>query len=269
VGLVLVTLVLAVLVGRVLGGRIERLGRVPYRGLPLLGGAALAYLAGWSLPLLGLPARWIYAAGLAVASALAVAFCLRTSALYGAGLMGAGLLANAVMVAVNGGMPVSAAAVARAGLSLPAALSDPRQVLAGPGTALRVLGAVVPVPLPVRPEVASVGDLLALAGLAQLVVTAMLPRRAVRLALPTTYTRGIRREQATETHATEASGDGRDVRRYAGCTGAAKQDEPPSRGLPPGLPAPRPAPADGTGHVRVLSPRPRPEGEPLPRAGPT
>jgi hypothetical protein len=241
VGLVLVTLGLAAVVGRVLGGRIERLARIPYRGLPLLAGAALAYLAGWSLPLLGLPARWVHAAGLTVAGALAVAFCLRTSTLYGPGLAGAGLLANALVVGVNGGMPVSAAAVARAGMSLPAALADPRQVLAGPDTALRELGAVVPVPLPLRPAVASVGDLLALAGLAQLVVTAMLPRRDARLtALAVRYTRGGR------------------------TAGRERQQHPP-----PGLPAPQAAPTAAGGHVRVLSPGPRSAGEPLPRAGPT
>jgi hypothetical protein len=151
VGLVLVTVVLAAAVGRVLGGRVDWLGRLPYRGLSLLGGVAVSYLAGWCAPLVGLQAGWAYAGGLGVAGALAFAFCLRTRTLYGADLVAAGLLANALVVAVNAGMPVSAAAVARAGASLPAVLADPRQVLAGPGTALPALGAVVPVPLPLRP----------------------------------------------------------------------------------------------------------------------
>jgi hypothetical protein len=239
VGLVLVTVVLATLVGRILGGRIGRLAGLPYRGLPLLGGAAAAYLAGWSAPLLGLPARWTYAPGLAMAGALALAFSVRTRTLYGAGLVGAGLLANALVVAVNGGMPVSAAAVARAGMNLPAALADPRQVLAGAGATLRALGAVVPVPLPVRPAVASVGDLLVLAGLAELVVTAMLPRDRGRQPGPVSrYTR-------TAPAATSVT-----------------QTGPTTQGAPAGQ-------STQAGHVRVLGPRLPAEDEALPRAGPT
>jgi len=242
VGLVLVTVVLATLVGRLLGGRTGRLAALPYRGLPLLGCAVAAYLAGWSAPLLGLPARWTYAPGLAVAGVLALAFSVRSRALYGAGLVGAGLLANALVVAVNGGMPVSAAAVARAGMSLPAALADPRQVLAGAGTALRALGAVVPVPLPLRPAVASVGDLLVLAGLAELVVTAMLPRDPSPQAGPAVrYTRTAR-----------TAGPAAQSRAGAQSRAAAQS-----------------RPAAQPGHVRVFGPRLPAEDEPLPRAGPT
>ena len=257
-GLVLLTLIMAVLVGLLLGGRLGRPGRLerlPVRGLPLLAAAAASCLAGWSAPLLGLPVRWTYAPALAVAGALAWAFSARGRTLYGAGLVGAGLLANALVLFVDAGMPVSAGAAARAGVPAQRVTADPRLVPAGPGTALRPFGAVIPVPLPVRPEVASVGDLLVLAGVAQLVVTAMLPRRAGPAGPATRYAR------------------------RPGPAAAAGDAQPPDPALPtpPTLPVGPigpippigPAGLDGTGHVRVLTPRPRTEGEPLPRAGPT
>ena len=54
--------------------------------------------------------------------------------------------------------------------------SDARHEIAGIGTRLRWLGDIVPVPLPVRPEVVSPGDVLVAAGLAELVVLGMLGR---------------------------------------------------------------------------------------------
>jgi hypothetical protein len=103
VGLVLLTLILAWFAGRVLGGRLSRLGRLPYRSLPLIGGAAVAYLAGWSAPAAGLPPRWTYAPGLAVAGLLGLALCLLGRGPHGPELIGGGLLADAVVVFANGG----------------------------------------------------------------------------------------------------------------------------------------------------------------------
>lgn len=176
-GLVLVTVVLGVLAGWAAGGRLRRLEHLPFRGLPLLGGAVLALFAGAALSLAGLPARPTYGAGLAAAGGLALAFCVRSRAVQGLGLVGAGLLLNALVVTVNGGMPVSAAAAARAGADPAAVLADARHVPAGAGTALRALADVIPVPLPLRPEVDSAGDVLVAAGLAQLLATAMLGGR--------------------------------------------------------------------------------------------
>lgn len=182
VGLVLVTLVGAVLVGWALGGRLGRLEQLPYRGMPLLAAALGAYLLGTLATLAGLPARLALTLGLAAAGVLAVLFSLRSRAVHGMGLVGAGLLVNAVVVLLNGGMPVSADAAARAGVDLSAVVADRRYVAMDDGTALRPLGGVVPVPLPLRPAVVSVGDLLVAAGLGQLVTTAMLRRPTSRSA---------------------------------------------------------------------------------------
>jgi hypothetical protein len=99
-------------------------------------------------------------------------------------------------------------------------------------TALRWLGAVIPVPLPVRPGVASVGGLLVVAGLAQFLVTGMLPRRRHRPPAPL----------------------------------AAPLPAP--RPPPPARPGGHVRLLAATEH-RTGPARPRTEGDPLPRAGPT
>jgi hypothetical protein len=98
----------------------------------------------------------------------------------GTGLVAVGLLANALVVGLNGAMPVSDAALGRAGVSTQDIVSgeDPRHELAGQGTRLRSVGDVIPVALPLRPEVVSPGDVLVAAGLAQLVVVGMRRRVA-------------------------------------------------------------------------------------------
>lgn len=175
-GLVLVTLVLAVAAGRALGGRLRRLEHLPYRGVPLLVGAVLALVAGSVLTLAGLPARPVYALGLVVAGGLALAFCRDSRAVHGVGLVAAGLLLNALMVLLNGGMPVSSAAAERAGVDARLAAADPRHVPVDSRTRLRPLADVIPAPLPFWPDVVSVGDVLVAAGLGQLVATGMLRR---------------------------------------------------------------------------------------------
>jgi Family of unknown function (DUF5317) len=176
-GLVLTTVLLAAGAGRLAGGRLRSLQRLPYRGLALLWGAVAALGAGLSLVLAGVPARAAAGGGLAVAAGLVAAFCVRSRAVPGLGLLGAGLLLNAAVGLGNGGMPVSAYAAARAGVDPAAATADERHLPAGAGTVLPWLGDVIPVPLPVRPEVVSAGDVLGAAGLGQLVLTAMLAGR--------------------------------------------------------------------------------------------
>jgi len=70
---------------------------------------------------------------------------------------------------------VSERAAGRAGVSTAAVVGglDPRHERETPATRLRLLGDVVPVPLPLRPEVVSPGDVLVAAGLGQLVLLGM------------------------------------------------------------------------------------------------
>jgi hypothetical protein len=121
----------------------------------------------------------LYPLGLAVSVALLVGFLVRNRGVRGTGLVALGLLANALVVGLNGAMPVSAHASGRAGVSTQDLLAgtDPRHELADATTRLRPLGDVIPVLLPGRPEIVSPGDVLVAAGLGQLVFLAVRRRQ--------------------------------------------------------------------------------------------
>jgi Family of unknown function (DUF5317) len=178
VGLSLVFLVGAAALGRLAGGRFEALSELPIRGGRLVVIAVIAQLVGSGLArTTGLPG--FYPVGLALSALAGLAFCVRNIRLAGVPLIALGLLLNALVVVANGTMPVSIGAAARAGVPLHEIASgdDPRHAIAGPDTTWPRLGDVIPVPLPLRPEVVSPGDLLVAAGLAELVLLGMRPRR--------------------------------------------------------------------------------------------
>jgi hypothetical protein len=169
-----VVVVLSLLVGYGAGGSLDRLGNLPLRRPRLVVAAAAAQLAG------GLAGGAAYPVGLIASAILVAVFLAHNRGVRGTGLVALGLMANALVVGVNGAMPVSSDASGRAGIATQEILSgaDPRHELAGPDTRLRVLGDVIPVLLPVHPEVVSLGDVLVAAGLAQLVVIGMTRRPA-------------------------------------------------------------------------------------------
>ena len=180
VSLAVVVLVAAVAVGRLLGGTIARLTHVPLRRKDLVVGAVLAQAGGALVGVLGVAdERTAYTVGLAFSAVLALAFCAGNARIHGVALVAAGLAANAIVVGANGAMPVSIVAAyhARVPITAISAGTDSRHEIAGEGTSLRWLGDVVPVPLPLRPEVVSPGDVLVIAGLAELVVIGMRWRR--------------------------------------------------------------------------------------------
>ena len=171
--LVLAVLLVGLVLGWSAGGTLGRLGGLPLRSARLVGAALVVQFAG---SVIGGP---VYPLGLAASALLVLAFLARNRGLRGTGLVALGLLLNAVVVGANGAMPVSSDAAGRAGVSLQTLLTgaDLRHVLADDSTRLLWLGDVIPVPLPVRPEVVSPGDVLIAAGLGQLVVVGMLIRR--------------------------------------------------------------------------------------------
>jgi hypothetical protein len=181
VGLALILLVGAAAVALAFGGSFDALSRLPYRGSRLVVIAVGAQVLGTGLAW-ALNERVVYPIGLAVCAAAALAFCVRNIQLAGLPLLTLGLLLNALVVLVNGAMPVSVVAAHRAGVSTTeiAAGADARHAIAGRGTTWRALGDDIPVPLPLRPEVASPGDVLIAAGLGELVLLGMEPRRRRR-----------------------------------------------------------------------------------------
>lgn len=169
----LVVLVAAVLVGLAAGGSLDRLGDLALRDGRLVLLALVVQATG------GFVGGRAYPAGLAVSALLVAGFLARNRDVRGVGLVAVGLLSNALVVGLNGAMPVSADASGRAGISTQDILSgaDPRHELRTDTTRLPLLGDEVPVLMPVHPEVVSVGDVLVAAGLGQLVVVGMTRRR--------------------------------------------------------------------------------------------
>ncbi len=161
-----VVLLAALGLGLASGGRLAHLGHLQLRYGGLVALAVVVQLAGG---LVGGPA---YPLGLTLSAALAGTFLAVNRGVRGTGLVALGLLANALVVGLNGAMPVSAEASGRAGISTQDLLSgaDPRHELADSATRLQALGDVVPVLLPGHHEVVSPGDVLVAAGLAQLVL---------------------------------------------------------------------------------------------------
>ena len=180
-------LVGAAAVAWALGGRWHRLSHLQLRARGLVVAAVVAQAGGALIGLAGFAdARRAYVIGLVVSAVCALAFCGRNLGVPGVALVSCGLLANAVVVAANGAMPVSIVAAYHARVPIAAISSggDARHEIAGIGTHLRWLGDVVPVPMPLRPEVLSPGDVLVAAGLAELVVLGMMGSQWHRKEIP-------------------------------------------------------------------------------------
>ena len=173
--LVLLALAAGVVAGYARGGGLSRLATVrPQRNrllLTALGLHALGVLGGWVweplLPtLVGL--SW----------GLLGYYAWVNRGIPGASLIACGLAANALVLIINGAMPVSVDAATRAGADPAALVSTGQRELATDGTRLPWLGEVVPVAFPPRPEVVSPGDVAVAAGLALAVAMGLTGRRS-------------------------------------------------------------------------------------------
>lgn len=176
VRLLAVTLIGAVVLGLVAGGRPSRLADVRFRW-PWLGllGVALQFP-----PVTGLAGDLLLLGSFACLLAV-VAVNLRSP---GFPLIMLGLALNLLVIGINRGMPVSEAAIRASGqaetLAELRASDSPKHHLMGPEDRLTFLGDVIAIPPPVRQAV-SVGDVLALLGVGWFVVAAM--RRRVNVAV--------------------------------------------------------------------------------------
>ena len=179
--MIVAPIAIAILIGLVAGalrrGRLISLTKARLRLPGLLGVAVLCALGA---DVLDLPIPSV----LAFVGLLAgIAFAGRNLLIPGMAVIGIGLAANLVPVALNGAMPVRADALVDAGIVAEADLDRVElrgaRELADSDTMLEVLGDVIPLPL--FDQVLSFGDLIVLVGLADVIANLMRARRPPRL----------------------------------------------------------------------------------------
>jgi hypothetical protein len=174
---VLAAVVLGVLAGFATRGRLAGLAEIGVRWSPLAIGGLLVQAFALSFAPDGA------ALGLLLLSLAAlIAFTIPNLRRPGFPLLLAGVLMNLVVIAVNGGMPVSAAALEAAGrqdiLAEARGAPNAKHHLTEPGDRLLFLSDVIPIPRPAG-EVVSIGDLAVDAGVAWFIAGSMRRRRRV------------------------------------------------------------------------------------------
>lgn len=195
--LYLVAVVAGLAIGRGLGGRLSGFAATRLRLVPLVVAAVAVQVAltvtARSDPRIAAHPSGLRLAALAVSYLLAGAFVAANipgrARLFAAGLgcVLAGWLANLLAILANSGMPVSAAALASAGLrqaAVPTGGLLAKHVIARAGGPLTYLGDVIPIG-PLR-TIVSVGDLLMLVGIVAAIAGAMRAYRSEET--PTTVT---------------------------------------------------------------------------------
>ncbi|MFG1912721.1 DUF5317 domain-containing protein [Kribbella sp. NPDC048928] len=164
--LVLLVMVLAAGTGLATGGRFGNLAGNTLTGVHWLAAAAIGQLLG------ALFGGTAYPVGLIGSAACIVVFLRLNLRHPGVGLLALGFLSNALVVALNGAMPVSLRALERAGVGN-TMVTDARHEVADAATRLRWLGDVVPVALPGLGQAISPGDVLIAAGAGLLLYAGM------------------------------------------------------------------------------------------------
>ena len=165
---VLFTLVVAVVVGLLAGGRLSGLSTMRFRLAPLaLVGLALQFL----LP----PGNWPYVL-LMISFVLLIAFAVANLKTTGFTLILAGILMNFLVIAVNHGMPVPRWSLERSDqieeLDYLIENGGAKHHLATEDDTLMFLADVIPLPSPIRQSV-SVGDIVAYVGVGYVIVAGM------------------------------------------------------------------------------------------------
>jgi hypothetical protein len=171
------TLLLGIVAGLAMGGSLRKLGEVHFRWW------GLAFL-GLALQIVPVPSRpgngdHVLGVGLLVASyVVLLVFVMANIRRPGFAIIAAGFTLNALVIAVNGGMPVSGPALRTAASSYQRAVEQltvhggAKHHLERPSDELVGLSDILPVGAPVS-QVLSVGDILWLAGAAWVVARAM------------------------------------------------------------------------------------------------
>lgn len=174
VTLVIIAVLAGAVAGFARGGGLARLATLrPVRSRLVLTGLG-GYAAGVMLALLWEPALAFFAS---LAMLIWAFYAWLNRSIQGAILISAGLAANALVLLINGAIPVSEQATERAGADLTEAVEAQLNEPAGQDATLAWLGKSVPIAFPPRPEVVSPGDLAIAAGFAVAVCMGMTGRR--------------------------------------------------------------------------------------------
>jgi hypothetical protein len=174
--LILLTLMLGAVVGLATGGSPASFPSIRLRG--------------WWLAAVGVVLQlvnaegWIGHAAVIASFAFLLAFASLNIRAAGFVLICAGLVLNALVILLNGGMPVTREAIVRSGQSatlaeLAAGEDGAKHHLADADSVLLILGDAIAIPRPIG-QVVSVGDLLLDTGIAWYVAAAMHDRRRRR-----------------------------------------------------------------------------------------
>lgn len=188
--MILVVLVLlgAIAVGALRGGSVRRLAmlRLPHTGLVIAAG--LLSVLGQYGGRLGLPGQAAYVVFTLLSVSLACVFVAANRHVVGVPLVAIGFFLNALVISLNGAMPVSQRAADFAVVSTDAAAAgtDARHEILTSHTRLRPLADVIPLhfrePLDWASNVYSAGDIVLAAGIGLLVMAGMQRPGAGRLA---------------------------------------------------------------------------------------
>ncbi len=177
--------VLGLLIGLLMGGRIKNLGRLPLKGT---GWFILLGIVEVSMQFTQTPERqFVYKTLIMSAGALMMLLLWMNRHIPGVKLSLVGLLLNFIVMAANGGrMPVSQWAAVISGQSdyLPELLNDisARHVIIGPATRLVLLADIIPLPSPYPfPRVLSIGDVILFAGIIRIIIKGMLHNKGFSL----------------------------------------------------------------------------------------
>jgi uncharacterized protein DUF5317 len=185
--LIALALVLGAAVGYARGGRLSRLSELRVRFAPLA-------LLGLLLQLVNPPGRWPLVM-LIGSFVLLVVFIVANLRIAGFALLLLGVSMNFAVIAVNGGMPVSRAAVVASGqIDTLEGLTHHRGVkhhLARPDDRLLSLGDVIAIPQPVG-QVISLGDVFTYAGVGVVIAAAMRRRERSPTLAPLQEAPGVR-----------------------------------------------------------------------------
>jgi len=175
--LVLLVMVLAALLALATGGRLSRLADLDLAGPWWLVAAAGVQVLG------ALAGGTAYPVCLLLSAGVLAVFLGGNLRQPGVGLLTCGFTLNALVVLLNGAMPVSLTALARVGVVRTSAelALDPRHEETTRTTLLPWLGDVVPVAFPSAGQVVSPGDVLVAAGAGLMLFTAMRLPPALRL----------------------------------------------------------------------------------------